>query len=159
MGVTPTTAAIHHLEYADDAARRRSSTRPAKREPIPLRRGAKFAVGGDARRGATRSTSSRSAIPRRSSKERILLVDTPGVNDLSLQRADITYSYIPRADAVLFLLDAGQILKESERVFLQEKLLRRRATRSSSSITKWDIWSDDEQKEALAYAKTSSRSS
>jgi hypothetical protein len=50
-----------------------------------------------------------------------LLVDTPGVNDLSLQRADITYSYIPRADAVLFLLDAGQILKESERVFLERQ--------------------------------------
>jgi predicted GTPase len=86
-------------------------------------------------------------------KERILLVDTPGVNDLSLQRADITYSYIPRADAVLFLLDAGQILKESERVFLQDKLLAASRDKIVFVITKWDILNDAERKEALDYAK------
>ncbi len=82
-----------------------------------------------------------------------MLVDTPGVNDLSLQRADITYSYIPRADAVLFLLDAGQILKESERVFLQEKLLKASRDKIVFVITKWDMLSEAEQSEALAYAK------
>src|SRR4029077_2990385 len=86
-------------------------------------------------------------------EERILLVDTPGVNDLSLQRADITYSYIPRADAVLFLLDAGQILKESERVFLQEKLLKQSRDKIVFVITKWDILSESERAEALAYAR------
>ena len=86
-------------------------------------------------------------------KERILLVDTPGVNDLSLQRADITYSYIPRADAVLFLLDAGQILKESERVFLQEKLLKASRDKIIFVITKWDILNTEERAEAFAYAK------
>ncbi len=74
-------------------------------------------------------------------RERILLVDTPGVNDLSLQRADITYSYIPRADAVLFLLDAGQILKESERVFLNDKLLKASRDKIVFVITKWDLLS------------------
>src|SRR4029077_5190660 len=86
-------------------------------------------------------------------EERILLVDTPGVNDLSLQRADITYSYIPRADAVLFLLDAGQILKESERVFLNDKLLKASRDKIIFVITKWDLLSREEQREALAYAK------
>ena len=33
------------------------------------------------------------------------LVDTPGVNDINEARAEITYNYVPRADAVLFLLD------------------------------------------------------
>ena len=61
------------------------------------------------------------------------------MNDLSLQRADITYSYIPRADAVLFLLDAGQILKESERVFLNEKLLKASRDKIVFVITKWDM--------------------
>ena len=56
-------------------------------------------------------------------RERIVLVDTPGVNDLNLQRADITYKYIPQSDAVLFVIDAGQPLKESERLFLRDKLL------------------------------------
>src|ERR1700744_4255869 len=87
-------------------------------------------------------------------KERILLVDTPGVNDLSLQRADITYSYIPRSDAVLFLLDAGQPLKESERVFLQEKLLGQSRDKIVFVVTKRDIWDEAEQKEALTYVRT-----
>src|SRR4029077_14639172 len=86
-------------------------------------------------------------------EERILLVDTPGVNDLSLQRSDITYSYIPRADAVLFLLDAGQILKESERVFLNDKLLKASRDKIVCVITTWDLLSAEEQREALAYAK------
>ena len=75
------------------------------------------------------------------------------MNDLSLQRADITYSYIPRADAVLFLLDAGQILKESERVFLNDKLLKASRDKIVFVITKWDLLSPEEQREALAYAK------
>ncbi len=74
------------------------------------------------------------------------------MNDLSLQRADITYSYIPRADAVLFLLDAGQILKESERVFLNDKLLKASRDKIVFVITKWDLLSSEEQREALAYA-------
>jgi hypothetical protein len=76
------------------------------------------------------------------------------VNDLSLQRADITYSYIPRSDAVLFLLDAGQPLKESERVFLQEKLLGQSRDKIIFVVTKRDIWDETEQREALAYIKT-----
>ena len=87
-------------------------------------------------------------------RERIVLVDTPGVNDLSLQRADITYSYIPRSDAVLFLLDAGQPLKESERVFLQEKLLGQSRDKIVFVVTKRDIWDEDEQKQALGYIRT-----
>ena len=35
----------------------------------------------------------------------LVLVDTPGVNDLEDARAEVTYGYVPRADAVLFLLD------------------------------------------------------
>ena len=69
-----------------------------------------------------------------------MLVDTPGVNDLSLQRADITYSYIPRADAVLFLLDAGQTSRRASASSPGEAAQGSRATRSSSwsrSGTSW----------------------
>ena len=150
-GVTPTTAAIHHLKWAPspEATVVRAS---GAREPIDFERTRAFAVGG----GATADDVDFLEIgyPSPLLEERILLVDTPGVNDLSLQRADITYSYIPRADAVLFLLDAGQILKESERVFLQEKLLKGSRDKIVFVITKWDLLSDDERVEALAYART-----
>ena len=151
VGVTPTTAAIHHLKYADtpEATVVYSS---GKRESIPFADARKFAVGG----GTSPDDVDYLEVgyPAPLLKERILLVDTPGVNDLSLQRADITYSYIPRADAVLFLLDAGQILKESERQFLNDKLLKASRDKIVFVITKWDILNEDEKKEALAYART-----
>src|SRR5260221_1903915 len=149
-GVTPTTATIHHIRYAEVPEATIVST-SGKRDTLPFGEVSKFAVGGG--RGEEGVDFLEIGYPAPLLKERILLVDTPGVNDLSLQRADITYSYIPRADAVLFLLDAGQILKESERVFLEEKLLRASRDKIVFVITKWDLLSDDEQAEALAYAK------
>jgi tRNA U34 5-carboxymethylaminomethyl modifying GTPase MnmE/TrmE len=149
VGVTPTTAAIHHLKYADTPEATVQFV-SGRRESIPFGDTRNFAVGGSAH--VEEVDFLEVGYPAQLLKERILLVDTPGVNDLSLQRADITYSYIPRADAVLFLLDAGQILKESERVFLQEKLLAASRDKIVFVITKWDILNDAERKEALAYA-------
>jgi predicted GTPase len=150
VGVTPTTAAIHHIRWAarPEALVVSSS---GVRSAIPFEEAKRFAVGG----GATTEDVDYLEIgyPAPLLEERILLVDTPGVNDLSLQRADITYSYIPRADAVLFLLDAGQILKESERVFLNDKLLKASRDKIVFVIAKWDLLSPDEQREALAYAR------
>ncbi|HWL87181.1 MAG TPA: dynamin family protein, partial [Polyangiaceae bacterium] len=150
VGVTPTTAAIHHIRYA----REPEATvvfNGGRRESFPFEQVRRFSVGGDAHPDEIDFLEV--GFPAPLLEERILLVDTPGVNDLSLQRADITYSYIPRADAVLFLLDAGQILKESERVFLEDKLLKASRDKIVFVITKWDLLNADERGEALAYAK------
>jgi small GTP-binding protein len=168
VGVTPTTAAIHHLTYAE-VPNATIVFADKSRKPLPFEEVSSFAVGGS-RAGSTNHQSSAASgatdlssstvdhlevgYPAALLREGIVLVDTPGVNDLSHQRADITYSYIPRADAVLFLLDAGQILKESERIFLQEKLLKASRDKIIFVITKWDILSASEQAEALTYAKT-----
>lgn len=153
VGVTPTTAAIHHIRWASkpDATVVSSS---GQRRPLAFAEARRFAVGGGASAEEAEGVDHLEiGYPAPLLEERILLVDTPGVNDLSLQRADITYSYIPRADAVLFLLDAGQILKESERVFLADKLLKGSRDKIVFVITKWDLLSADEQREALAYAR------
>ncbi len=150
VGVTPTTATIHHIRWAERPEAFVVTTN-GERRTLPFNEAKRFAVGG----GASTEEVDYLEIgyPAPLLKERILLVDTPGVNDLSLQRADITYSYIPRADAVLFLLDAGQILKESERVFLNDKLLKASRDKIVFVITKWDLLSSEEQREALAYAR------
>ncbi len=150
VGVTPTTAAIHHIRWAEKPEATVVMA-GGERQPIPFEDAKRFAVGGGAK--AEEVDYLEIGYPAALLRERILLVDTPGVNDLSLQRADITYSYIPRADAVLFLLDAGQILKESERVFLNDKLLKASRDKIVFVITKWDLLSADEQREAFAYAK------
>jgi ribosome biogenesis GTPase A len=155
VGVTPTTAVIHHLEYAEKPAAEVVYT-SGQRASIPFEQVRSFTVGAEREREASSGEVKHLEVgyPADLLRERVVLVDTPGVNDLSLQRADITYSYIPRSDAVLFLLDAGQPLKESERVFLHDKLLGQSRDKIIFVVTKRDIWSDEEQVEALAYIKT-----
>lgn len=56
-------------------------------------------------------------------KNNVVLVDTPGVDDLNQQRVDVTYKFIPRADAVLFLLDATSPVRRTEKEFIEENLV------------------------------------
>lgn len=158
VGVTPTTAVIHHLEYAD-TPRAEVVTMGGERRGISFDEVRRFSVGADpsadqnAGLGPNDTRFLEVGYPAALLRERIVLVDTPGVNDLSLSRADITYSYIPKSDAVLFLLDAGQPLKESERVFLQDKLLGQSRNKIIFVVTKADIWDDNERGEALKYIR------
>jgi GTPase SAR1 family protein len=86
-------------------------------------------------------------------REQITVVDTPGVNDINEQRADITYGYVPRADAALFLLDATQILTASERRFLEERILRSCRDRLVFVVSKADLLNDAELEEATQFAQ------
>lgn len=56
-------------------------------------------------------------------KDQIVLVDTPGLNDINELRSDITYQYIPRADVVFFLLDCRAPIRQTEYEFITNTLL------------------------------------
>jgi GTPase SAR1 family protein len=56
-------------------------------------------------------------------KNGIEIIDTPGVNDPNEHRMEITYEFIPMADATLFVLDAGAAFTLSEKLFLTEHVL------------------------------------
>ncbi|WP_156291262.1 dynamin family protein [Oceanobacillus salinisoli] len=56
-------------------------------------------------------------------KNRVVLVDTPGVNDLNEHRAQITYQFIPRADVVIFLTSMTNALKKTEQRFIEDYLM------------------------------------
>jgi ribosome biogenesis GTPase A len=86
-------------------------------------------------------------------ENRLTIVDTPGVNDINEQRAEITYGYLPRADAVVFLLDATQILTASERQFLEERILRSTRERLLFVVAKIDLLTEAELAETLAFAR------
>ncbi|MGH7296369.1 MAG: dynamin family protein, partial [Polyangiaceae bacterium] len=79
-GVTPTTAAIHHIRWASKPEATVVST-TGDRRAIPFDEAKRFAVGG----GASGEDVDYLEIgyPAALLEERILLVDTPGVNDLS----------------------------------------------------------------------------
>jgi len=51
------------------------------------------------------------------------LVDTPGMNDVDTVRVEVTYGFLNRADAVILVLAADQTLSQSERTFLEERIL------------------------------------
>jgi len=85
--------------------------------------------------------------------ERVTIVDTPGVNDINEQRAEITYGYLPRADAAVFLLDATQILTASERQFLEARILRSTRDRLVFAVAKADLLDAAELAETLAFAR------
>lgn len=56
-------------------------------------------------------------------QDRVALVDTPGLNDISATRTEVTYQYLPQADVVFFLLDCRAPLRKSEYDFLTNDLL------------------------------------
>lgn len=149
-GVTPTTAVIHHLVHG--AAREAAVVGvDGARRPIAVDELGDLVVGGRASREDVAYVEVR--WPSAFLAGGLVLVDTPGVNDLNLARAEITYGYIPRADAVLFVLDAGQVLKESERQFLEQKLLAASRDKVIFVVNKIDQLSASERDEALAYVR------
>ncbi len=150
IGVTPTTAAIHHIVWAEEP-RAAVLKKDGEREEVPVDQLKRYAAeGGEA--GEVRFLEV--GYPAELLRNKVVLVDTPGVNDLNLQRAEITYSYIPRSDAVLFLLDAGQILKESERIFIEERLIKQSREKIFFVVNKLDLLTEPEREEALTYART-----
>ncbi len=149
VGVMPTTAVIHRIRFGEPASASAQYSDGTERA-ISVDDLKQFEVGG-------KQDSSVQHIdllyPAPVLREGLVLVDTPGVNDLNEARAEITYDYIPRSDAIVFLLDAGQILKESERSFVSGKLLSASKNKVLFVVNKVDLLSDEEQKEALAYAR------
>ncbi|MGE0790044.1 MAG: dynamin family protein [Sandaracinaceae bacterium] len=150
MGVTPTTAVIHHVVHGKSPQARAVSDQD--KHDVPLEQVADFVVGGKAAEEEVRYLEV--DYPAAILEGGVVLVDTPGVNDLNSARAEITYSYLPKSDAILFLLDAGQILKESERSFIANKLLSQSRDKVIFVINKIDLLDDTERAEALAYART-----
>ncbi len=63
----------------------------------------------------------------------LVLVDTPGVNDINQTRAEIVYETIPQAHALIFVMDIQQPLKRSEVEFLRERVL------GSSLVKTWYV--------------------
>lgn len=77
----------------------------------------------------------------------VVIVDTPGVSDLNEQRCDVTYNFIPKANAVLFLLDANSPLKKSERDFIEDKLLTQGIDNIIFLVNKYDNVDEEEDED------------
>ncbi len=149
-GITPTTAAINHVVYSEEIYARAHTSEGEVLDVTPEELQNWVTVSGD----RTQEVSFvEVGYPSPLLRENIVLVDTPGVNDLNEARADITYGYVPRADAVIFLLDAGQALKDSEREFLSSHVLQGSKDRLIFVLGKVDILSEAERGAVIDYVK------
>ncbi|HEX7838833.1 MAG TPA: dynamin family protein, partial [Kofleriaceae bacterium] len=141
-GITPTTASINHVVWAQQPTARVVLTSGESKylDPQQLKEWVTVAGG-----HASEVAYVELGFPSDLVKNQVVLVDTPGVNDLNEQRAEVTYGYVPRADAVVFLLDAGQALKDSEREFLRSRVLESARDRLIFVLGKMDMLSADER--------------
>lgn len=79
-------------------------------------------------------------------KNRIVLIDTPGVSDINKQRVEVTYQFLPRANAVIFILDATSPLKKTEKDFIEQKIAPLGIRDIMFLVNKYDcIYQDDEE--------------
>jgi ribosome biogenesis GTPase A len=158
VGITPTTAVLALVRHGEHLGAEIVRDSGARQGIDPARLGEWLTVEGEAARadgdGADPVAYVDVTVPAPFLAGGITVVDTPGVNDINQQRADITYGYIPRADAAVFLLDAGQILTASERQFLEERILRSSRDRLVFVVAKADLLDEKEREEALAFART-----
>ena len=152
VGITPTTAVLTLIRHGEQAAAE-AVFEDGQRQPIDLDKLAQWLTVAGTQ--STNKSLSHVEIehPAPLLREQITLVDTPGVNDINEQRADITYGYVPRADAALFLLDATQILTASERRFIEERILRSCRDRLVFVVSKADLLNDAELEEATQFAR------
>ena len=116
-GVLPTTATLHHLRYAPDPIARiffQPGHDPRERiVPVTeLRAVLKTVDTGDVQRVEIH-------LPI-ASLTRVEILDTPGFNAPDVRHTEAARRAFDEADAALWLLDAGQPMKRSEREVLEE---------------------------------------
>jgi small GTP-binding protein len=117
MGVLPTTATLHHLRYAPDPIARilfRIGAEPPERiaSVLDLRAVLKSIDAAEIRRVEI-------LLPI-ASLTRVEILDTPGFNAPDSRHTDAARRAFEEADAAIWLLDAGQPMKRSERQILDE---------------------------------------
>ncbi len=155
-GITPTTAVLSHISHGAKVGATLVLD-SGERKTIDVKKlGEWLTVEGLAQGKAAAGTGVHHVElthPAEILGDRVTIVDTPGVNDINEQRAEITYGYLPRADAAVFLLDATQILSASERQFLEERILRSSRDRLIFVVAKADLLDAAELAETLAFAR------
>lgn len=146
MGITPTTSVITRLVYAAVASAKVRHTDGVDEE-VSLKRLAELVRTEDS---TVQDIEVR--YPSELLSAQVELIDTPGVNDISQQKVEISYGIVPRADIVLFVLDATQVLKHSELRFIEHRMLGGLRDRLIFVIGKIDRLEPSEAQEVISYA-------
>jgi len=120
--VTPTTAAICVLRYSNERslvvhwADGREETRELSKDSLES-----FTAEADF--DPERLDYLEIGLPSDLLQGGLVIVDTPGVNDLNHHRSEVAARFVPRSDAVVFVLSAAAPVRRTELEFLDTKIL------------------------------------
>lgn len=85
----------------------------------------------------------------------ISIVDTPGLDDVVVQREVLTYEYLKESDFLIHLMNASQSLTQKDAEFLSSCLLNSRLSKFLIVLTKSDLLKEDDLNEVINYTKNS----
>ncbi|AJC84209.1 GTP-binding protein (dynamin domain) [Campylobacter peloridis] len=86
-------------------------------------------------------------------KDNVCIVDTPGLDDVIIQRELLTKDYISKADFLIHLMNASQSLSQKDCDFIIECLLTSRVSKLLIVLTKADLLSQKDLQEVINYTK------
>ncbi|HED6832159.1 TPA: dynamin family protein [Campylobacter coli] len=88
-------------------------------------------------------------------KNNISIVDTPGLDDIVVQREILTNEYLKESDFLIHLMNASQALTQKDAEFLIHCLLNSRLSKFLIILTKADLLSQKDLDEVINYTKES----
>ena len=91
-------------------------------------------------------------------KNNIRIVDTPGLDDIIIQRELVTHEYLKESDFLIHLMNASQSLTQKDMQFLIHCLLNSRLSKFLIVLTKADLLGEKELNEVISYTKQSLKS-
>jgi GTPase Era involved in 16S rRNA processing len=84
-------------------------------------------------------------------KDGVFIIDTPGVGSTFENNTEMTYNYLPRVDAALFLLAVDPPISQSEIAFLAD--VKDYVEKIFFVQNKIDYMNEEERKESMAFSK------
>ncbi|MEW5706390.1 MAG: dynamin family protein [Actinomycetota bacterium] len=84
-------------------------------------------------------------------REGVILVDTPGVGSIYEHNTEVSYGYLPEADAVIFLVSSDPPISKTEIAFLTD--IKEYIEKIFFVQNKIDYLSESELKESLAFSR------
>lgn len=85
----------------------------------------------------------------------ICIVDTPGLDDVVVQREVLTNEYLKESDFLIHLMNASQALTQKDAHFLTQCLLNSRINKFLIVLTKADLLKKEDLEEVISYTKES----
>lgn len=82
-------------------------------------------------------------------KNGIMVIDTPGTNDVDEMREQISYHFIPNADAAIFVFSATQLCSQSELNFLRNRIMKNDITKIFFAVNHKDMLETSEAQQRV----------